>query len=97
MKGADFSPRGKVRHDVELAKQLAHHLTGIVATAELLELRHDARQRVLGLPDGRLRVILALLFEASGVFRELLAEELREALAGWSDRGPTLALHLDAR
>ena len=97
MKGVDFGPRGEIGHAVELAEQLAHYFTRIVAEAELLELRHDARERVLSLHDGQLRVILALLFETSGVFGELLAEELRETRAGWAGRRPAMRLHLDAQ
>lgn len=97
MKGADFGPRGEVRHDVELTEQLADHFTRIVAQAQLLELRHDALERVLRLPDRQLGVVLTLLLETSGMFGEFFAEERFETLAGWSHRGPAMTLHLDAR
>src|SRR5687767_14340138 len=65
MQGVDFSPRGEFGHDVELSQQLPNDFARIVAHAELLELFHDFRERVFGLRDCQLRVVLALFFETS--------------------------------
>jgi hypothetical protein len=52
MELAGFGPHRQLCDDVELPKELSHHLAGIVSLAELFELRHDSRQRFFSLADG---------------------------------------------
>ena len=73
---AGLCPLGQLGDEVELPEQLPHHLTGIVALAELLELFHDARERFLGLRNRAIRVVLALSFEALMMLEELFPEEI---------------------
>lgn len=96
MKGVDFGPRGEVRDNVELSQQLANDFAGVVSRAQLVELAHDLRQRVLGLHDRLLGVVLPLFFQTPRVLGEFLAEELRETLTGWADSRPGVTNHLDA-
>jgi hypothetical protein len=87
MKLTGFRPGGQLGDEVELAEELTHHLTGIVALTQLFELRHDAREGLLGLSDGAVRVVLTLPLEALMMFEKLLAEEIRETLAGAASQG----------
>ena len=93
MEGLRFGPGGKFCHCVDLSQQAADDLTGIVPLAKALYLGHGPEERVLGLPNGDIREVLALLLETMVMFKELLTEELREALAArpekrpWSIRG----------
>jgi hypothetical protein len=82
MKRAGFSPSGELGDDVDFPEQLAHHLTGVVALAQLVELANDPPERILGLGDGHFRVVLALLLEATMMLQEFFTEEVCEALAG---------------
>ena len=77
-----IGPHREFGDDVELAEELTHHLAGVVALAELLEPRHDARQRLFGLTDGHIRVVLALPLETGVMFEKFLSVEVREALTG---------------
>ena len=79
-----FSPSRELGDNVDLSEEFAHHLTGIIAAAKLVELRHELSQRLFGLSDGVFRVVLALSLEAHMMLANFLAEEIREALA----RGP---------
>lgn len=85
MKLAGFGPGRELGDQVEFAKQLTHHLTRVITLAELFELLHDARERLLGLRDRTVGVVLALTFETLMMFEELLPEEIRETLAGRAD------------
>lgn len=59
-----IGPGGEFGDEIEFSEQFTHHLTGILPLTQLLELTHDARERILGLRDRDIRVILALPFEA---------------------------------
>jgi hypothetical protein len=74
-------PGGKFRHDVELAQQLSHHFARIFALADLVELREDAREAVLGSRDRALRVVLALALETFVMLLKFLSKEVRPARA----------------
>lgn len=76
MKLAGIGPSGELGYEVELAKQLAHHLAGVVALAELFELAHDAREGLFRLRNGTIRIVLTLAFETLMMFEELLTEEI---------------------
>ena len=82
MKLVRLSPRGQLGDEIELPEQLAHHLAGIVALTQLLELPHDPRQGFFRLRDGAIGVVLALAFQALMMLEELFAEEIRKTLAG---------------
>ena len=90
-----FGPGGKFRDDVDSAKELTDHLTGIVALTENVEVGEKALKRVLGLRDGDVRVVLALTFQASMMFEQLFPVELAETLAGRSAERPGQAGNLD--
>jgi hypothetical protein len=77
-----FSPSGELGDKVELPEQLPHHLTGIVAPTEGVEVGHDPLDGVLGLRDGDIRVVLALTLQTPVMLEELFAEEVRQTLAG---------------
>lgn len=82
MELSGIGPGGKLRDEIELSQQLAHHLTGVIALAQLFDLTHDARQRVFRLGNGRVRVVLALALETRMMLAQLLSEVISEALAG---------------
>ncbi len=92
-----FGPGGEFGHDVELAKELADELAGVVALTELLDLLEDSRERIFGLRDRAFRVVLTLTFEALMMFEELFAEELGEALTGSTGQGSWLTWGVDGR
>ena len=75
-------PGRKPGDTIEFAEELANHLAGIFALADLLDLRHQPGKRVFGLRDRNLGVILALTLETGVVLVELLTEEVGETLAG---------------
>jgi hypothetical protein len=75
-------PGGEFRDKVELLKERGHHLTGIIALAELVELPEQRGQRVFDLGNRNFRVILSLTFETSVVFQELFAEKIGQAPTG---------------
>jgi len=87
MKLTRLGPDGELGDQIELAEQLAHHLTGVIALAQLLELLHDARQGLFRLRDRAIGVILALPLETLMMLEELLPEELRETLARRANDG----------
>jgi hypothetical protein len=78
-------PGGKLGDKVELSKELAHHLTGVVSLTQRIEPVDDARNGVLGLRDRGVRVVLTLAFQALLMFEELFAKEVGETLATWSE------------
>ena len=51
-----FCPGRELRDEVELSEERRHHLAGVVALTELIELSHDARQRIFHLRDGHFGV-----------------------------------------
>jgi hypothetical protein len=77
-----IGPGGEFRDEVELAKQRRHHLAGIIALAELIELPEKSGEGLFDLGDGDFGVVLAVTFETGVMFQELLAEEIREARTG---------------
>jgi hypothetical protein len=80
-----FRPSGKLGDDVELAEELAHHLAGVVSLAEDIEVGHDALDRLFGLGNRAIGVVLPLALETSTVFQKLFPKELGETATG----GPT--------
>ena len=84
-----LGPNRKLGHEVELAKELAYLLAGIITLAELFELREDAVECLLGLANGHVRVVLALAFETRMMFQEFFPVEGREALARRTPQGPS--------
>lgn len=93
MQGAGFGPFREFRYSVELAKELADNFAGIIALAELLELTHDARERVLGARNRAFGVVLTLLLEALMMSEKFFAEELMTTLTdGAEERLRTLKL-----
>jgi hypothetical protein len=77
-----LGPGGKLRDDVDSAKEIADHLAGIVALTENIEVGEQPLQRVFGLRNGDVRVVLALTFQASMMFEQLFSVELTETLTG---------------
>ena len=90
-------PGGEFGDDVELAKELADELGGIVALTELLHLLENSGERILGLGDGALRVVLTLQFEALMMFEEFFAEELGQAMTRCAGQGSLLTWGVDGR
>ena len=80
MKLFGLSPRGQAGDEIELAEELAHHRAGILALAKLLELPHHARERIFGLRDRNLGVVLTLPLETPMMFEKLFTEEIGETL-----------------
>jgi hypothetical protein len=74
-------PGGKFGDKVELAEEFAHHLAGIITLTEIFELAHEACQRVLGLTNRHVGVVLALAFETRVMLLELATIEIGEATA----------------
>jgi hypothetical protein len=75
-------PSGELGHAIEGSEEFANHLAGIFALAELLDLSHEPGQRIFGLSDGHLRVVLALALQTGVVFVQFLPEEVSQTLAG---------------
>ena len=71
-----IGPGGKLRDDVELAEQIAHHLMRIVSHAEVVELIEHLGDRVVGVGNGALGVVLALLRETFTMLKEFLTIEV---------------------
>ena len=63
-----LGPGRKLRDDVDPAKELANHLAGIVALTERVEVGEQELERVFGLGNRDVRVVLALTFQASMMF-----------------------------
>lgn len=84
-----LGPNRKLGDEVELAKEFAYLLAGIITLAELFKLREDAVKCLLGLANGDVRVVLALPFETRMVLEKFLAVERRKALAGRSPQRPS--------
>ena len=82
MKLPGIGPAGQAGHDVELSKQPAHELIGVVLRAEMFELIQDSRDRGVGLGDGALGVVLALPREALAVPEKLLPVEVGQYVTG---------------
>ena len=63
-----LGPGRKLGDDVDPAKKLADHLAGIVALTERVEVGEQELERVFGLGNGDVRVVLPLTFQASMMF-----------------------------
>jgi hypothetical protein len=92
MKLFRFSPRGQAGDGIELAQELAHHRAGVLALAELLELPHHARERVFGLRNRDLGVVLTLPLETLMMFEKFFPEEIGQTLARWPQHWGSLTL-----
>lgn len=77
-----FDPGGKAGDGFEFAQQVGKSPAAIVALAELFDLLHQSLEGLLGLTDGRVRVVLALPFQTGIVLLQLLTEEVRQTVAG---------------
>jgi hypothetical protein len=75
-----FGKGGEVRHGVYLSKELPDQLTGVFALTQGLDLAHRAAESLFRLLDGRIGVVLPLVFEAPVMLQKLFTEELRETL-----------------
>src|SRR5258708_17436231 len=64
-------------HAVELAKEAAHQLVGVVLRAQRLEPGQDPGDRGIGIGDGALGVVLPLLRETLAVLEKLFPIEIR--------------------
>src|SRR6266545_2985246 len=69
-------PGRKAGHAVELAKQTAHELVGVVFRTEKFEMVQDPGDCGVGLRDRPLGVVLALLREALAVLEEFFPIEV---------------------
>jgi hypothetical protein len=65
-------PPGRTSHDVELAKQAADHLVGILGGTEVIELLENFSESPFDVVHGRFGEMLSLLFEALLTLDELL-------------------------
>jgi hypothetical protein len=63
-----LGPGRKLRDDVDPAKELANHLAGIVALAERVEVGEQELERVFGVGNRDVRVVLTLTFQTSMMF-----------------------------
>ena len=77
-----FGPNREFRDEIELLEQRSHHLTGVVALAELIQLAEEGRDRVLDLGNGNLGVVLSLAFETGVMFQKLFAEKISQTSTG---------------
>ena len=68
-------PPGRASHEIELAKEAADDLIGVLCGAEVIELFQDLSERPLDVVHGRLGEVLTLLFETLLAFDELLPVE----------------------
>lgn len=89
MQGFRFGPGRKLGHGVYLPEEAADDFTGILALTQAFNLRHRARERVFGLGDGHVRVVLALLLETLVMLEKFLAKELRETLTTRAGEWPS--------
>jgi hypothetical protein len=92
-----FSKNRELSDGLELTKELAHDFTRVFAATEVFELLENSGERRFRLGDGILRVVLTMSLEALVVPPELLAQELREALAGRTGKRPGNELRVDGR
>lgn len=97
VKVSRLGPGRKFRDHIELAQQLANQLAGVLALAKLLHLLNDARQRVFGLRDGHLGVVLALPFKTLMMLSKLFAEKLSQTLASGTGQGGWVTRDVDGR
>ena len=65
-------PPGRARDEVELAKEAADDLIGVLCGAQVVELLQDLSERPLEIMNGCFGKVLALLFETLLAFHELL-------------------------
>src|SRR5688500_17928964 len=63
----------EARDDVEFLEQTREDVVDIVAGTELIELRHQPHEALLGLGDGAVRKVFTLLLEAVAVFEKFLS------------------------
>ena len=68
-------PPGRASHEIELAKETADHLIGVLCGAEVVELLQDFSEGSLDVMDGRLGKMLALLVKALLTLDEFLPVE----------------------
>ena len=68
MKLMGLGPGRKLGDDVDPAKELTNHLAGIVALTESVEVGEQKLERVFGLGNRDVRVVLTLTFQASMMF-----------------------------
>lgn len=70
-----IGPPGRASHEVELAKEAADDLIGILCGAEVVELLQDLAEGSLDVMYGRLGEMLALILETLLALDELLPVE----------------------
>ena len=75
-------PSGELGYAVEFSEEFANHLAGIFTLAKHLDASHQPGQRVFGLRDGHVRVVLPLAFQARVMLVEFLPEEVGQTLTG---------------
>jgi hypothetical protein len=68
MQSFEFGPSRKPGDDVELSEELGNDFAGILTAAEELDLFHDAEERIFGLGDGDLGVVLPLPVKRASMF-----------------------------
>jgi hypothetical protein len=73
-------PGGQLRDDVDLAEKLADHLTGVVSLAERVEIGEEPFERIFGLRNRDIRIVLALQLEMSMVLQNFFPKEVAETL-----------------
>jgi len=76
-----FSPGGELGDKVELSKELAHHLTGIIALTQHFQAFDNASDRVFCLCNRRVGVVLAVALETPVMLEKFFPVEIGEALA----------------
>ena len=91
-----LGPGRKLRDEVDLAKELSHHLAGVVSLTERVEVRQEVLERVLGPGNRDIGVVLTLPLEMSVMFEELFPVEVAETLAARSKKGNLRPRNLDA-
>ena len=73
-------PSRKVRHGVKLLKEVADDLVRVFALTEAFDLFERPHQRLLGLADGDIGVVLPLPLETELMFKDFSPEEVGETL-----------------
>jgi hypothetical protein len=72
-------------HEVNLLKNMAHDLIGLVLFAQLIQLGHHSRERSLDVADGALGVVLALRVETALATNEFfsvkIGKRMQDAIA----------------
>jgi hypothetical protein len=76
----EVGERREVRDGVEFLEQFRNDLICVFPLAEALNLLERTHQRLLGLADGDVRVVLALPFEALLMLEDFTSEEVGETL-----------------